>query len=209
MQAFYSRTALLLGEAGVQKLQKARVAVFGLGGVGSWCAEALARAGVGALTLVDKDVVEESNQNRQLVALASTRGMPKAEVMAARVKDISPACAAEPRVLFYLPETADALPLAGYDYIADCIDNISAKVHLVAAAKAAGVRIVSAMGAGNKLESGRLRMGDLAATSVCRSHASCGGNSKNGGWNTCPSAGRTSRPAPRGRRSPRRPSCLP
>lgn len=167
MQAFYSRTALLLGEAGVQKLQKARVAVFGLGGVGSWCAEALARAGVGALTLVDKDVVEESNQNRQLVALASTCGMPKAEVMAARVKDISPACAAEPRVLFYLPETADALPLAGYDYIADCIDNISAKVHLVAAAKAAGVRIVSAMGAGNKLESGRLRMGDLAATSVC------------------------------------------
>ena len=167
MEDRYSRTALLLGEAGVGKLKKARVAVFGLGGVGSWCAEALARSGVGALTLVDKDVVEESNCNRQLVALSSTVGKYKAEVMAARVKDIDPTCSAEPRVLFYLPETAHELPLAGYDYIADCIDNVTAKLHLVLAAKAAGVPVISAMGAGNKLDGGRFRVSDLAQTSVC------------------------------------------
>ena len=131
MEERYSRTALLLGAAGVEKLKKARVAVFGLGGVGSWCAEALA------------------------------------EVMAERVRDIDPACAAEPCVLFYLPETADALPLAGYDYIADCIDNVTAKVHLICAAKAAGVPVISAMGAGNKLDGTRFRVSDLAETSVC------------------------------------------
>ena len=167
MEGLYARTALLLGEAGVEKLKNARVAVFGLGGVGSWCAEALARSGVGALTLVDKDAVEESNCNRQLVALSSTVGKDKAAVMAARVRDINPACEVAAHALFYLPETADRLPLGGYDYIADCIDNVTAKIHLVCAAKEAGVPVVSAMGAGNKLSAERFRVGDLATTSVC------------------------------------------
>lgn len=167
MDDLYARTALLYGAAGAEKLKHASVAVFGLGGVGSWCAEALARAGVGALTLVDKDRVEGSNRNRQLVALSSTVGQEKAAVMAARVRDINPACAVQPHALFYLPETASALPLAGFDYVADCIDNVTAKVHLICAAKAAGVPVVSAMGAGNKRDAARLRVGDLAETSVC------------------------------------------
>ena len=167
MEERNSRTALLLGEAGVQKLQAAHVAVFGLGGVGSWCAEALARAGVGALTLVDKDRVEPSNCNRQLVALTSTVGREKAEVMAERVRDISPACRVTPRAVFYLPETAESLPLDGFSFVADCIDNVTAKLHLVAAARAAGVPVISAMGAGNKLDGSRMRIADLAQTSVC------------------------------------------
>lgn len=167
MEERFSRSALLLGEASIIKLNGARVAVFGLGGVGSWCAEALARAGVGGLTLVDRDVVEASNINRQLVALSSTVGKAKAEVMAARAEDINPACRAEARIMFYLPETADALDLRGYDFIADCIDNVTAKLHLICTAAAAGVPVISAMGAGNKLDGGRFRVSDLSQTQVC------------------------------------------
>ncbi len=166
MEDRYSRTALLLGEAGVEKLKRSRVAVFGLGGVGSWCAEALARAGVGSLALIDKDVVEESNCNRQLVALTSTIGRAKADVMRERVLDINPACRAEAYKLFYLPETAHLMPLAGFDYLADCIDNVTAKIHLVCSAKAAGVPVISALGAGNKLDASAFRVSDLSRTSV-------------------------------------------
>lgn len=166
MEDRYSRTALLLGEAGVEKLKRSRVAVFGLGGVGSWCAEALARAGVGSLALIDKDVVEESNCNRQLVALTSTIGRAKADVMRERVLDINPACCAEAYKLFYLPETAHLMPLAGFDYLADCIDNVTAKIHLVCSAKAAGVPVISALGAGNKLDASAFRVSDLSRTSV-------------------------------------------
>ena len=164
MQEQFCRTALVLGEGAAEKLQKSRVAVFGLGGVGSWCAEALARAGVGTLVLIDKDRVEESNLNRQLVALHSTIGKPKAEVMAERIRDINPACRAEPRELFYLPETAALVPLAGYDFLADCIDNVTAKIHLVCTANAAGVPVISAMGAGNKKDASAFRVSDLYAT---------------------------------------------
>lgn len=166
MEDRYSRTALLLGEAGVEKLKRSRIAVFGLGGVGSWCAEALARAGVGSLALIDKDVVEESNCNRQLVALTSTIGRAKADVMRERVLDINPACRAEAYKLFYLPETAHLMPLAGFDYLADCIDNVTAKIHLVCSAKAAGVPVISALGAGNKLDASAFRVSDLSRTSV-------------------------------------------
>ena len=166
MEDRYSRTALLLGEAGMEKLKRSRVAVFGLGGVGSWCAEALARAGVGSLALIDKDVVEESNCNRQLVALTSTIGRAKADVMRERVLDINPACRAEAYKLFYLPETAHLMPLAGFDYLADCIDNVTAKIHLVCSAKAAGVPVISALGAGNKLDASAFRVSDLSRTSV-------------------------------------------
>ena len=161
-----TRTALLVGEAGVEKLHASRVAVFGLGGVGSWCCEALARAGVGRLTLVDKDVVEESNINRQLVALASTVGRYKTEVMAERIRDIRADCEVDARTLFYLPETAPLVPLEGYDLIADCIDNVTAKLHLICAARAAGVPVISAMGAGNKLDPSRFRVSDLSETRV-------------------------------------------
>ena len=166
MEERFSRTALLLGEAGVEKLRKSRVAVFGLGGVGSWCAEALARAGVGTLALVDKDRVEESNLNRQLVALTSTVGRPKAEVMRERVLDIFPACNVQAHELFYLPETAHLFPLGEYDYIADCIDNVTAKIHLICSAGAAGAPVISAMGAGNKLRADGFRVSDLAETRV-------------------------------------------
>ena len=131
MQEQFSRTALLLGADGVEKLAKSRVAVFGLGGVGSWCAEALARAGVGELTLIDKDRVEESNINRQLVALRSTVGRQKVQVMAERIRDIAPACRVTALELFYLPETAHLVPLAAFDYVADCIDNVTAKLRLI------------------------------------------------------------------------------
>lgn len=161
-----TRTALLVGEAGVEKLHASRVAVFGLGGVGSWCCEALARAGVGRLTLVDKDVVEESNINRQLVALASTVGRYKTEVMAERIRDIRADCEVDARTLFYLPETAPLVPLEGYDLIADCIDNVTAKLHLICAARAADVPVISAMGAGNKLDPSRFRVSDLSETRV-------------------------------------------
>lgn len=159
-----TRTALLLGESGVQKLHQSRVAVFGLGGVGSFCAEALARAGVGHLTLVDKDVVEESNINRQLVALTSTVGKSKTDVMRARIAEIDPACDATAHTLFYLPETAHLVPLTGYDYIADCIDNVTAKLHLIAMAREANVPVISAMGAGNKRDPTRFRVSDLSET---------------------------------------------
>lgn len=162
-----SRTALLIGEEGVEKLKKSRVAVFGLGGVGSFVAEALARAGVGELLLVDKDAVEESNLNRQLVALYSTVGRNKAEVMKARIADISPDCRAEARVCFYLPETADEFDLSRYDYVADAIDNVTAKICLISRAKAAGVSVISAMGAGNKLDPCAFRVGDVSESRVC------------------------------------------
>ena len=162
-----SRTALVLGEAGMQKLKRARVAVFGLGGVGSYCAEALARAGVGALTLVDRDVVEESNINRQLVAGYSTLGREKTAVMAERVKDVAPDCLVDARTLFYLPETADSFDLSACDYIADCIDNVTAKLCLIERARKAGVPVLSAMGAGNKLHPELLRVAPVEKTRVC------------------------------------------
>lgn len=164
MEEFYSRTALLLGTAGVEKLKDSRVAVFGLGGVGSWCAEALARAGVGTLAVIDKDRVEASNINRQLVALTSTVGRAKTSVMAARIGDINPACRVQEYELFYLPETAQAVDLSEFDFIADCIDNMTAKLHLICTAKAKGVPVISAMGAGNKLDASAFRVSDLSAT---------------------------------------------
>lgn len=162
-----SRTAIIIGKEGVEKLKEKRVAVFGLGGVGSFCAEALARAGVGALTLVDKDRVEESNLNRQLPALYSTIGQYKTEVMRSRISDCNKNCKVTVHTLFYLPETAEEVSLAGCDYIADCIDNVTAKLYLIERAKSLGVPVISAMGAGNRLDPERLRVSDIAKTSVC------------------------------------------
>ena len=162
-----SRTALLLGEAGGNALKKARVAVFGIGGVGGFACEALARAGVGSLLLVDDDTVSESNLNRQLIALRSTIGQPKVSVMAARIADIDPSIAVETRQCFFDETTAGSFDFSAFDYVIDAIDTVSAKVELICRAKAAGTPIVSCMGAGNKLDPTKFVVTDLAKTDTC------------------------------------------
>ena len=167
MKEEFSRTALLLGEAGVEGLGRRRVAVFGLGGVGGHCAEALARSGVGHLLLVDGDVVARSNLNRQIVATQETVGRPKAEAMRERILSILPDADVEARSLFYLPETADQIDLAGYDYIVDAVDTVSAKLELAVRTHALGIPLVSCMGAGNKLDPSQFRVSDIFETSGC------------------------------------------
>lgn len=162
-----SRTALLLGNEGIEKLKKARVAVFGIGGVGGYVAEALARSGVGALDLIDKDTVSLSNINRQIIALHSTLGRLKTEVMAERIQDINPEIKVQRHDIFYLPETAAQFDFSKYDYIVDAIDTVSGKIALVEAANGAGVPIISSMGAGNKLNSTAFEVADISKTSVC------------------------------------------
>ena len=162
-----SRTAMLLGASAMEKLERAHVAVFGVGGVGGHLCEALARAGVGAIDLFDNDTVSLSNINRQIVALHSTVGRPKVEVMRERILDINPACRVRIYQAFYLPENADAYPLEGYDYIADAIDTVSAKVELAVRAERAGIPLIAAMGAGNRTDPTRFAVTDLFETSGC------------------------------------------
>ncbi len=164
MSERFSRTESLLGPEAMDRLGKSRVAVFGVGGVGGYVVEALARSGVGALDLIDKDVVEESNINRQLLALTSTVGRPKVEVAAERVRDISPDCAVTTHQTFFLPETKDAFDFTQYDYVVDAIDTVTGKLLLIECAKKAGVPVISAMGAGNKLDPTGFRVCDLFAT---------------------------------------------
>lgn len=161
------RTAMLLGLDGVERLARARVAVFGVGGVGGYACEALARAGVGALDLFDMDTVSLSNINRQIVALHSTVGRYKTEVMAERIKDINADCAVTVHNVFYLPENAEQFPLEIYDYVVDAVDTVAAKIELALRAKAADVPLISAMGAGNKLDPTKFAVTDLAKTSGC------------------------------------------
>lgn len=167
MQEAFVRTAMLLGEDAMAVLAQKHVAVFGLGGVGSFCAEALARAGVGALTLVDDDTVAESNLNRQLVALRSTLGQPKAQVMAERIRDINPQCRLTVLVQRYTPETREAFFAQPLDFVADCIDSVACKTDLIATVISREIPILSAMGTGNKLDPSKLVLTDLAETSVC------------------------------------------
>jgi len=167
MSSQHARTALLLGPAALENLTAARVAVFGLGGVGGHAAEALARCGVGALDLVDGDTVSESNLNRQIVALHSTLGLPKAEVMALRVRDINPDCAVTAHVVFFDAATAPQFDFTQYDYVLDAIDTVTSKLLLIELCRAAGTRIISCMGAGNKLDPARFEVADIYATSVC------------------------------------------
>lgn len=165
MMKEFSRTALLLGEAGMERLAGAHVAVFGVGGVGSAAAEALARAGVGALTMIDNDTVSVTNRNRQLVALASTTGQAKAEAMAARVRDINPSCRVTSLTEFYTPEST--LDLTQFDYIVDAIDTVTAKLFLIEQCDKLGVRLICSMGTGNKLDPTRFQVADIYKTSVC------------------------------------------
>ncbi len=157
----------MLGQEGVEKLKKSRVAVFGIGGVGGYVVEALARSGVGALDLIDKDVVSESNLNRQIIALHSTIGKLKTAVAAERARDINPNIVIKTRDVFYLPETADSFDFSSYDYVVDAIDTVSGKIALVEKAQEVGVPIISAMGAGNKLDPTAFEVSDISKTSVC------------------------------------------
>lgn len=160
------RQQMLLGQAAMEKLKKSHVAVFGLGGVGSWCAEALARAGVGTLTLIDQDTVGESNINRQLIALSSTIGKPKAEVMAARISDINPAIVTRPVVGTYSAAERERF-FADYDFVVDAIDLVSCKVDLIMTCRERGIPIVSALGTGNKKDAGQLEITDISKTCGC------------------------------------------
>lgn len=167
METRFTRTEALLGGAGLERLRAARVAVFGLGGVGSYIAEALARAGVGGLYLIDGDAVALSNLNRQLIATADTVGMRKTEAARARIAAIAPDCAVETRDIFYLPENADAIDFAGFSYVADAVDTVSAKLTIIERARAAGVPVISCMGTGNKLHPELFQIAPIEKTSVC------------------------------------------
>ena len=160
----FVRTRMLLGSAAMERLARCRVAVFGLGGVGGYAVEALARSGVGALTVMDEDTVSETNINRQCLALSSTLGRAKAEVMAARIRDIAPDCAVTAIVGRYDAEHRDALFASRYDYIADAIDLVACKLDLICTARAYGIPVVSALGTGNKRDASALRICDITKT---------------------------------------------
>lgn len=162
-----SRTALLLGESVLEKLHLARVIVFGVGGVGGYVCEALVRAGVGNLTIVDGDVISLSNINRQIIATQSTVGKDKVSVMKERLTDIRPDCNVQAIKRFYLPENADSIPLDGYDYVVDAVDTVSAKIELAVRCQKDGIPLISAMGAGNKLDPTAFRVKDIFETSDC------------------------------------------
>ena len=163
----FSRTELLLGKEGVEKLKNARVAVFGVGGVGGYVVEALARSGVGALDLIDKDVVSESNINRQIIALHSTVGQLKTEAAANRARDINPHIVVRTHNVFYLPENAQEFDFSQYDYVVDAIDTVSGKIALIEQAKCSNTPVISSMGAGNKLDPTAFEVADITKTSVC------------------------------------------
>lgn len=163
----FSRTELLLGKEGMERLKKARVAVFGIGGVGGHCVEALARSGIGEFDLIDNDEVALTNLNRQLVALHETIGRRKTEVMKERILSINPDAKVHVHSCFFLPENADSFPFDRYDYVVDAVDTVTAKIELVLKSQAAGVPVISSMGAGNKLDPTAFEVTDIYKTSVC------------------------------------------
>ncbi len=167
MNDIFQRTRMLIGDEAVAKLNSSKVMVFGLGGVGSYVCEALARAGIGTMEIVDKDTVDITNINRQLIALHSTIGMPKAEVTEKRLKDINPGIKIVARECFYLPEKAGDFDFASCDYIVDAVDNVTAKIDIISQAKAAGVPVISSMGTGNKLDSSAFKVAYIEDTKIC------------------------------------------
>ena len=163
----FFRTQMLLGEPAMERLQKARVAVFGLGGVGGYVVEALARSGVGQLDLIDNDTVGLTNLNRQILATYATLGMPKTEAARERVLQIHPACCVRTHALFFGPDTESQFDFAQYDYIVDAIDTVTGKLALVQKAHSAGTPIISCMGTGNKLDAAAFQVADISKTSMC------------------------------------------
>ena len=167
MKEEFCRTALLLGKDEVERLSQAKVAVFGVGGVGSYCVEALARAGIGTLILFDSDRIAVSNINRQLIALHSTVGMLKTEGAARRIADINPDCHVIQYPVFFLPENAAQYDLSGCSYIVDAVDTVAAKLSIIQLAMEKDIPVISCMGAGNKLDPTRFEVADISHTSVC------------------------------------------
>lgn len=163
----FSRTETLLGEGAMKKLSNARVAVFGIGGVGGHAVDALVRSGIGAIDIIDNDTVSLTNINRQLIATHSTVGLSKTEVMEKHIKDINPDIKVVRHDIFYTPETSDHFNFRDYDYIVDAIDTVSGKIELILKAQEAGVPIISSMGAGNKLDPTAFKVADIYKTSVC------------------------------------------
>ena len=162
----FSRTELLIGADGLQKLKNARVAVFGVGGVGGYVVEALARSGVGSLVLIDPDRVSVSNINRQIIALSSTVGQYKTQAAKARTLDINADCKVETYEIFYLPE-CEEIDFSSFDYVVDSVDTVSAKLAIIERARGANIPVISAMGAGNKLNPAIFEVEDIAKTTVC------------------------------------------
>ena len=164
MENQFTRTELLLGAEAMERLRQSRVIVFGVGGVGGYVVEVLARSGVGTLALVDNDCVALSNLNRQIIALHSTIGRPKVDVLEERIHDINPLCEVRKFQMFYLPENADAIPLEEYDYVVDCVDTVKAKLDLVRRCHKLQKPFISSMGAANKLDPTAFRVSDIAKT---------------------------------------------
>lgn len=167
MREQFARTQLLLGETSMERLSRARVAVFGIGGVGGHAMEALARSGIGTLDLIDSDKVCLSNLNRQIIATRSTLGMYKVDAARERILDINPEAVVNVYRTFFLPENADSFPFSEYDYVVDAIDTVAGKLALAEQAERYGVPIISSMGAGNKMEASALEVSDIYKTSVC------------------------------------------
>lgn len=163
----FSRTELLLGDAAMKKLKNSRVAVFGVGGVGGYTVEALARSGVGALDLIDNDTVSLTNINRQIIATLDTVGRDKVDVAQERIKSINPDCVVITHKCFYLPETAEQFDFTDYDYVVDAIDTVKGKIEIVMRAKECSTPVISSMGAGNKLDPTAFEVADISKTSVC------------------------------------------
>lgn len=167
MDGRFSRTERLLGRDNIEKLSNARVAVFGVGGVGGYVAEALARSGIGHFVLIDDDSVALSNLNRQIIALESTIGRNKVDVMKERILEINPAAVVDAKKCFFLPENASEFDFKSYSYVVDAVDTVTAKLSIIEEAKKAGVPVISSMGTGNKLDPTRLEVADIYETSIC------------------------------------------
>lgn len=167
MQSRFSRTALLLGEEAMDILEKKKILLFGVGGVGGYALEALVRSGIGRVDIVDSDTVAESNINRQIIALSSSIGQYKVDVAKARALDINPSCEIFAHRTFYAPENSSAFDFSEYDYVIDAIDTVRSKLSIITEAQAANVPVISSMGAGNKLDPTRFEVSDIYKTSVC------------------------------------------
>ena len=167
MSEIFSRTELMFGSEAMKRLAESRVAVFGVGGVGGYVAEAFARSGVGIIDLIDNDTVNESNINRQIIALHSTLGQYKVDAMKSRIADINPECRVTAHKLFFMPDTAEQLDFSQYDYVIDAIDTVTGKIEIIMQANAVNVPIISSMGAGNKLDPTKFEVTDIYKTSVC------------------------------------------
>lgn len=167
MREQFARTQIIYGASSMEKLYAAKVAVFGVGGVGGYVAEALARSGIGHLLLVDNDTVSVTNINRQIIALHSTIGKSKVQVMKARCQDINPDIIVEAKECFFLPENSDSFDFSGYSYIVDAVDTVSAKIELIKKAKETGIPVISCMGAGNKTDPAKFMVADISKTTVC------------------------------------------